>query len=96
MGIIQQFCSTGYEDSFNKSGLVAIILGNTPHKKSVKSKIPPHCKDQYVSITWYTAPIGTKISHKHELQDLNFDLLIARTLKFLWIPWRIISDNGQS
>jgi hypothetical protein len=96
MGIIQQFCSTGSEDSSNKSGFVAIILGNTPHKKSVKSKIPPYCKDQYVSITSYTAPIGTKISYKHELQDLNFDLLIARTLKFLWIPWRIISDNGQN
>lgn len=42
MGSLQQFCSTGSEDSFNKSGLVVIILGNILHKKSVKSKIPSH------------------------------------------------------
>ena len=46
--------------SFANKDLDGINLGNTLHHKSVKSKIPPYFKDQYVPIISYvyTRPIA--------------------------------------
>ena len=48
--------------SFANKGLDGINLGNILHHKSVKSKIPPYFKDQYVPIILhvYTRPIPSK------------------------------------
>ena len=62
--------------SFANKGLDGINLGNILHHKSVKSKIPPYFKDQYVPIILYvyTRTIAsTKINYKHVLRDLNID-----------------------
>jgi hypothetical protein len=40
--------------SFVNKGLHAINLGNILHHRSVKSKIPPYLKGQYVPIISYT------------------------------------------
>jgi len=125
-----------------------INLGNIPHHKSVKYKIPTYFKDNYMPIIsyTYTTPMATKIfNYKMALQDLNIDdfkskppdstcarspfiynpaghvitddLIIinntslrhvfAEGLKYrepksinwkhnLWIPSRIMTDNGQN
>jgi len=52
------------------------FICNILHHKSVKSKIPPYFKDQFVPIISYayTIPIATKIfNYKHVLHDLNTD-----------------------
>jgi hypothetical protein len=47
--------------SFANNGLDGIILGNIPHHKSLKSKIPPYFKDQSEPIISYvyTRPIAS-------------------------------------
>ena len=58
--------------SFANKGIDAINLGNILHHKSVKSKIPPCFKYQFVSIIsyTYTTHISTKI---YNYNNLNID-----------------------
>jgi hypothetical protein len=61
--------------SFANKGLDGINLGNILHHKSVKSKIPPYFKDQYVCaynfVLLYQTNSFKKINYKHVLRDLN-------------------------
>ena len=50
-------------------------------RESVKSKISPYFKDQYVPIILYAyaTPIVTQIfNYKHVLQDLNIDNFMCK------------------